>query len=191
MIASAAPTQAQSYEVTDLGVVAGDNQSLGQGLNALGQATGISSVASNPSSGIATLFKNGQALSLGALVPSDESFGSAISDSGEIAGYDYLSTSQSASHAFIYSNGKMTDIHSDALFPYGSDALGVNDTGTAVGYGRPDLHAFLYSNGKMVDLGTFGGNNSLALAINNSGQVVGWSVTSAGATHAFLYSNGK
>ena len=185
--------QAQTYNVTDLGVAAGDNQSLGGGISGLGQAAGTSSNASNSSSGIATLFKNGQAISLGALSPLDESFGSGISDSGEVAGYDYLSTRQSASHAVIWNNSRITDIHSDSLFPYGSDALGVNNTGTVVGYGWPntaDLHAFVYSNGKMVDLGTFGGSNSNALAINNSGQAVGWSLTSSGVTHAFLYSNG-
>jgi probable HAF family extracellular repeat protein len=43
----------------------------------------------------------------------------------------------------------------------------------------------------MVDLGTLGGSNSLALAINNSGQAVCWSLTSSGVTHAFLYANGE
>lgn len=193
-IAGAVSSPAQTYTVTDLGVAAGDNQSLGGGINGLGQAAGTSSNAANSSSGLATLFKNGQAISLGALAPSDESFGSAISDSGEVADYDYLSTRQSASHAAIWNNGKITDIHSDSLFPYGSDALGVNNAGTVVGYGWPDtadLHAFVYSNGKMVELGTFGGSNSLALAINNSGQAVGWSLANSGVTHAFLYSNGE
>ena len=193
-MAGAVSSQAQSYTVTDLGVVAGDNQSLGAATNGLGQAAGTSSIASNYSSGIATLFKNGQAISLGALASSDESFGSAISDSGEVAGYDYLGSRQSGSHAVVWNNNKITDIHSDSLFPYGSDALGVNNSGTVVGYGWPntaDLRAFVYNNGKMVELGTFGGTNSLALAINNSGQAVGWSLTSSGVTHAFLYSNGE
>ncbi|HEX5227022.1 MAG TPA: hypothetical protein VFW44_04900 [Bryobacteraceae bacterium] len=194
MIIGAATSQAQTYNVTDLGVTAGANQSFGGGINSLGQAAGTSSNAANSSSGIATLFKSGQAIDLGALAPSDESFGSAISDAGEVAGYDYLGTRQSASHAVVWNNGKISDIHSDALFPFGSDALGVNDAGTVVGYGWPDtadLHAFVYSNGKMVELGTFGGSNSLAHAVNNSGQVVGWSMTSSGVTHAFLYSNGE
>jgi probable HAF family extracellular repeat protein len=42
-----------------------------------------------------------------------------------------------------------------------------------------------------VDLGDLGGASSVASAINNLGQVVGVSDTSLGATHVFLYSNGK
>jgi probable HAF family extracellular repeat protein len=42
----------------------------------------------------------------------------------------------------------------------------------------------------MQDLGTLGGSSSDAAAINDSGQVVGWADTSAGSSHAFLYSAG-
>jgi len=63
-----------------------------------------------------------------------------------------------------------------------------------VGYANTSsggYHAFLYSNGFMQDLGTFGGANSLADGINDSGQIVGNADTSSSAaTHAFLYSGG-
>ena len=39
----------------------------------------------------------------------------------------------------------------------------------------------------MHDLGTLGGSYSVALGINSSGQVVGFSTTSGGVSHAFLY----
>jgi probable HAF family extracellular repeat protein len=43
----------------------------------------------------------------------------------------------------------------------------------------------------MQDLGTLGGSYSSATDINDSGQVVGWSTTTSGQSHAFLYSDGQ
>jgi probable HAF family extracellular repeat protein len=43
----------------------------------------------------------------------------------------------------------------------------------------------------VTDLGTLGGSQSFGYAINADGQVTGYSTTTAGATHAFLYSNGS
>jgi probable HAF family extracellular repeat protein len=42
----------------------------------------------------------------------------------------------------------------------------------------------------MHDLGSFGGEHSVALDINNRGQVVGWYYTFSGQTRAFLWENG-
>ena len=39
----------------------------------------------------------------------------------------------------------------------------------------------------MVDLGTLGGTESIALAVNRSGQVVGYSSTASNASHAVLW----
>ena len=39
----------------------------------------------------------------------------------------------------------------------------------------------------IIDLGTLGGGNSFAHGINAQGQVVGYSTTGAGDTHAFLW----
>jgi probable HAF family extracellular repeat protein len=41
-----------------------------------------------------------------------------------------------------------------------------------------------------TDLGTFGGPNAVATAINNLGQVAGYAMTSTYAQHGFLWSNG-
>jgi probable HAF family extracellular repeat protein len=67
----------------------------------------------------------------------------------------------------------------------------VNDSGEVVGgsFGG-ESHAFLYTDGVMIDLGTLGGENSNALGINNSGEVVGWAQTTNGSHHAFLYTDG-
>jgi len=44
---------------------------------------------------------------------------------------------------------------------------------------------------KVTDLGTLGGSESIATAINATGEITGGATTAAGAYHAFLYSNGS
>ena len=52
-------------------------------------------------------------------------------------------------------------------------------------------HAFLYSGGTMQDLGLLANaNQSVALGINNRGQVVGWAGFLGEGMGAFLYSDG-
>jgi probable HAF family extracellular repeat protein len=79
-----------------------------------------------------------------------------------------------------------------------SQALGVNDRGDVVGIssvaGDPSPQGFLWSpDGGMVNIGTLGGANTkeagtVAAAVNDRRQVVGSSVTAAGAVHAFEWS---
>lgn len=45
-------------------------------------------------------------------------------------------------------------------------------------------------NFSVTNLGTLGGSASTAQGINNSGQLVGYSVTAGGTTHGFLYTGG-
>jgi probable HAF family extracellular repeat protein len=93
-----------------------------------------------------------------------------------------------AEHAFTFRKGMLTDL---GVLPGGfnSQAFWINDSGTAVGLsqiGVPDplipnffeLRAALWQNGKTVAIGTFGGNDSVAQAVNNRGQVVGFALNS-------------
>jgi probable HAF family extracellular repeat protein len=73
-------------------------------------------------------------------------------------------------------------------------AYDINNGGQIVGILQSN-HAFLFDQKTMKDLGTLdGGQNSqsAATAINTSGQIVGYAVSSDGSMmqHAFVYDNG-
>jgi probable HAF family extracellular repeat protein len=108
-------------------------------------------------------------------------------------------------HAFLWKSGTMTDL---GTLP-GADqstANGINSAGDVVGSAglaacltaacqNAPQHAFVYHAGTMVDLGNLAGDanlNSVANAIDDSGEIVGWSDVRAGTgnsttVRAFLY----
>jgi probable HAF family extracellular repeat protein len=51
--------------------------------------------------------------------------------------------------------------------------------------------AWVWRIGTMTDIGTLGGPQAAAYAINNTGQIVGSAQTSTDADHGFVYQNGK
>jgi probable HAF family extracellular repeat protein len=73
----------------------------------------------------------------------------------------------------------------------------VNNTSVATGRALTTdftFHAFTYditSGGGLQDIGTLGGSNSYGEDINDAGQVVGFSDTASGQSHAFSYSGGS
>lgn len=72
---------------------------------------------------------------------------------------------------------------------------GINATGTVVGsfYENSEefgSRAFLWRNGALTVLPSMGPGSTVATAINDASQVVGWFHAANGAKHAFLYQNG-
>lgn len=110
------------------------------------------------------------------------SYGAAVSDTGYVVGCADLRSG--VAHAFLY-DGQMHDLGTGGGDSGGSScALAVNDGGVAAG--RSSSGDLVVWSGTSVTpigaRGTVGG-------INNSNVVVG-ATGDAGATHAFLYSNG-
>jgi probable HAF family extracellular repeat protein len=100
----------------------------------------------------------------------------------------------SLSHAFLYANGVVTDL--GTLGGSKSEALGVNDSGVAVGDSQfaannTNTHAFVYMTGTMYDLNNLIPANSgwvltNATGINDVGEIVGYGTNPSGQADSFL-----
>lgn len=80
-----------------------------------------------------------------------------------------------------------------AIAGAGSWASDLNNSGQVVGslLTGDAYHAFVYTGGVVTDIGTLGGHDSGAAAINDLGQVVGnSSIDASGTSNGFLYSGG-
>jgi probable HAF family extracellular repeat protein len=88
-------------------------------------------------------------------------------------------------HALAYRKGQLVDLgalpgeNSSAVFEMNGSSVGagVSENGLIDPLtGIPEIRAVLFKDGQVVDLGTLqGGNESFAVAINNRGQVAGFS----------------
>jgi probable HAF family extracellular repeat protein len=113
------------------------------------------------------------------------------------------------SHAFKWQRGSLTDL---GALPGVNSSFGswITANGLVAGLsgngeidpltGGPEARAVFWKGGQIIDLGTFGGNESLANAVNNRGQVVGLATNAipdpfnfygfGTQMHAFLWQNG-
>ena len=110
-----------------------------------------------------------------------------INSRGDIVGDSPIEPSHS--HAFLWQHGNMRDLGTlgGPSSRAGGDAQtgghAINDRGEIVGSsllanqneqdGYASEHAFLWKNGGLRDVGTLGGLNSRAVAINPQGQIIG------------------
>jgi probable HAF family extracellular repeat protein len=171
------------------------------GINDSGEVVGDSVPSPFENQPHAFLYSAGKMIDLGTLCGPDISYcdsqANGINDGGEIVGWSELENENE--HAFLYSGGKMTDVGALIGPQYWSFANGINDSGEVVGsvlgyyvseqMGTSYSRAFLYDGGKPTVLGTLCGPDfpycdSYAYGINDSGEIVGWSTTSA-----FLYNS--
>jgi probable HAF family extracellular repeat protein len=172
-----------AYTVTDVGPVNDLNDTVAgaAGINNHGLVVGQASLPAGTDR--AFLWMRGSIFDLRTL-GGPESDSHAINENGEVAGA--ADTAGGTVHAFLWQAGAMTDL----LTLSGGDsseANGINARGEVVGFsatGTPDptfttgpneSHAFLSNGGPMQDLHILGGPNSIAIAVNSRGLIVGWS----------------
>ncbi len=150
----------------------------------------------------AVLWQNGKLRDLGTLGGSTdqqwstESEANAVNDKGQVVG-TALPKSGYPLHGFLWQNGRMKDLGTLGGNSEATVAQDINEKTQITGSSQNaagQTNAFLWEAGKMRDLGTLpGGTGSTAYGINESGQVVGTSRTSADyyGQHAFLWDNGQ
>ena len=102
------------------------------------------------------------------------------------------------SHAWLWQDGRVTDLGNlggDGQFG-GNHACAINNRGQVVGHsdltGDTTFHAYLWTReAGMRDLGTLPGDfASLAIGINDRGEVVGASLAANFSSRAILWQNG-
>lgn len=178
-----------------------------RGVNSAGEAVGE---LRRPDGTVhAARFAGGDVVDLGALEGLNSS-ALAINDAGQVVGMADSRvplTGQLATHGFRHDGAGMVDLGSlgYACWPDGIDgaldcfersvATDINNAGQIAGHSTTaagPTHAFLMTDGSMNDLGTLGGRQSWAKALNDSGQVVGAAlIADDAAYHAFLFEDDR
>ena len=183
------------YSVTDLGTLGGTT-SEAYAINNAGQVVGTSSLTSSGSTTHAFIYSGGHMIDIGALDASyRNSYAYGINEKGQVVGYGDFSSNDSLTDAFLYNGSEIIDLSTALSGISGgqSEAQGINDSGQAVGYDGASTTssvtstAFVYSESGVSSIPNLGGSSSYAYAIDDNGDVVGYSTLASGDTHAFLW----
>ena len=186
---SISTTPAQTYTLTDLGVLPGMSTSATpKGINNLAQVAGTSGPMTH-----ALRFTNGTVQDLGTLPGGQISTGWGINDLGDVVGdSEYSAAGGAIRHATLWTDGTTIDLGFLPSSGNYSRGNGINSLGEVVGHSGPSLdtsntRAFIWdaTNG-MRDIGTLGGGWAKAFSINDAGQATGTSQASL-SFHAFIW----
>ncbi len=226
LLAPLRPAAAQTYTVTDLGTLPGGTYTFPSAINNLGHVTGTAdafvnvSATSTERGDEAFFWHNGKMEDIGnhnllisggyAINDKDEIVGSGMDSCGNTSGYwkkgaKYPTVGNYGCAYGINNKGQIAeDTHAYyAALPDVHEAA-INDAGLVVGSadvsakpGTEPHHAVLWRKGVRQDLGTLGGTESRALAVNTPGQIIGISSIAQAAAdgnplyHAFFWNAGK
>lgn len=168
----------------------------GSGFTSIAAINDLDQIVGATATGSA-IWQNGKMTALSVLFGDSTAAFNGLNDQGQVVG---ASNSLTANHAVVWQNGALQQI--PVLYVNGSaHAFAINNQGVIVGSARTSANldeAFEEQNGVATALANLpGGNsyvsgyvNSRAMAINDSGQVVGYGISSGTTYHAILWQNG-
>ncbi len=182
------------YNITGLGVMPGNTQSIATGINSQGQVVGVSYTTHDVINGYdagakSFLYSGGQVNQINPLGgPAN-----AINDSGQVVGGFYLGINNAGQYIGIDNNGVENVYTNGQATALPLVALAINNAGAIVGdvltNGAHNSLATMYANGQTTDLSQATGlQNSAAVGINNNGDVL-ITGSNGNGVHSFLYVN--
>jgi probable HAF family extracellular repeat protein len=175
----------------DIGVLPGYAYSRANGINAMGQVVGYSSLQRDSSESRAFMWSRETGMMDIGTLGGGYAQAYAINDAGYVTGWSQTRGMgpMAMTHAFIYQlpwhYNRMIDL--GVLGGFFSSGTAINNNNHVVGYSTitatdERVHAFLHDGNKMIDLGSLGAKGylwgsdvSVALGINNFDQIVGYS----------------
>ena len=116
-----------------------------------------------------------------------------MNDRGQAVGIGRIpSEGATTPYGFVWKDGVFTDVSFPGAFGTGLD--GINEQGDVCGFTTDEAggltHAMMRVKGVFSQVEPPGALDSIALCINDRGQVAGWYDDAGGNTHGFIYSGG-
>jgi probable HAF family extracellular repeat protein len=194
--AAAAPAE-RTYTYVDLGLLPGiplpAGQSGARGVNTSGQVVGTTD-DNNGGGATAFVWRDGRMTALGSLDPGffSGSGGFAINDAGVVVGQTSVKRTEPP-HAMLWRDGVMTDLGTGFGPGSFSRAEDINNSGLVVGVraatqlGRQ--RATMWRDGRIIALPGLSARNAEAMAVNDTGEVVGTAQLGTGAWRAVRWVN--
>lgn len=175
-----------SGTMADLGVI--EYNSFAFGINNAGVIVGESVLGGSTR---AFIYENGVMSDLGSL-GGIGSCAIGINGAGTVVGWS--DNARGVMRAFSCAGGVFTELGTLGDTHSASSAADINEAGLIVGSSEISYlgprHAVLFQEGAVIDLGTLGGANSGASAINSAGVIVGYAEAGPWDRHAFVYCDG-